>query len=62
MNNERKNWLFQCQRKSGNLDYTSLNSITQNISNVVNSSKPKYHERLAFEVNDPKTAPKPIGR
>ena len=29
---KRKNWLFQCQRKSGNLDYASLNSITQDIS------------------------------
>ena len=33
-----KNWLFQCQRKSGNLDYASLNSITQEVSNAVNSS------------------------
>ena len=28
---KRKNWLFQCQRKSGNLNYTSLNSIGQDI-------------------------------
>ena len=55
---KRKNWLFQCQRKSGNLDYASLNSITQDISNAVNSSKLKYHERLALNLNDPKTAPK----
>ena len=55
---KRKNWLFQCQRKSGNLDYASLNSITQDISNAVNSSKLKYHERLAPNLNDPKTAPK----
>ena len=55
---KRKNWLFQCQRKSGNLDYACLNSITQDISNAVNSSKLKYHERLALNVNDPKTAPK----
>ena len=53
---KRKNWLFQCQRKSGILDYASLNSITQNISNAVNSSKPKYHEPLALNLNDPKTA------
>ena len=38
-----KNWLIQCQRKSGNLDYSSLNFITQGISNAVNSSKLKYH-------------------
>ena len=63
MNNEiktlikRKNCLFQCQRKSGNLNYASLNSnvIT---SNVINSSKLKYYERLALKLNDPKTAPK----
>ena len=55
---KRKNWLFQCQRKSGNLDYASLNSITQDISNAVNSSKLKYHERLASNLNDPKAAPK----
>ena len=34
---KRKNWLFQCQRKSGNLAYVSLNSIAQDISNIVNS-------------------------
>ena len=55
---KRKNWLFQCQRKSGNLDYASLSSITQTMSNTVNSSKLKYHERLALNLNDPKTAPK----
>ena len=45
-------------KKSRNLDYASLNSITQDISNAVNSSKLKYHERLALNLNDPKTAPK----
>ena len=50
--------LFQCQRKSRNLDYASLNSNTQDISNAINSSKLKYHERLALNLNDPKTAPK----
>ena len=53
-----KNWLIQCQRKSGNLDYSSLNFITQGTSNAVNSSKLKYHWRLALKFNDPKTAPK----
>ena len=55
---KRKNWLFQCQGKSGNFDYASLNSVTQDISNAVNSSKLKYHECLALNLNDPKTAPK----
>ena len=53
-----KNWLFQCQRKSGNLDYASSNSTAEDISNAVNSSKLKYHERLALRLNDPKAAPK----
>ena len=35
-----------------------MNSITKDISNAVNSSKLKYHERLALNLNDPKTAPK----
>ena len=55
---KRKNWLFQCQRKSGNLNYASLNSITQDISNTVNSSKLKYHERLSLKFYDPKIASK----
>ena len=59
---KRKNWLLQCQRKSGNLDYVSLNSITRDISNAVNSSKLKYHKCLVLNLNDPKTAPKPIRR
>ena len=33
---QRTNWPFQYQRKSGNLDYVNLNSISQNISNAVN--------------------------
>ena len=40
---KRKIWLFQCQRKSGNLVYANLNSITQDISNAVNLAKLKYH-------------------
>ena len=55
---KRKNWLFQYQRKSCNLDYASLNSIIHDILNAVNSSKLKYHERLARNFNDPKTTPK----
>ena len=55
---KRKNRLFQCQRKSCNLDYASFSSITHDISNAANSSKLKYHERLALNRNDPKTAPK----
>ena len=45
---KRKNWIFQCQRNSDNLDYTTLNSITQDMRNVVNSSKLKYYELLAL--------------
>ena len=63
MNDEIKNLIkrmskIHCQRKSRHLDYASLNSITQDLSNAVNSSKLKYHERLALNLNDPKTAPK----
>ena len=53
----RKNWLCQCLSNSGSFDYAHLNSITQDISNAVNSSKLKYHEHLAFKLNDPKTTP-----
>ena len=55
---KRKSWSFRCQRKSGNLDHASLNSITQDISNAVNSSKLKYYERLALKPNEPKITPK----
>ena len=54
----RKNSLYQRQRKSGSIDYTSLNALTIDISNAISSSKLKYHERLANKLNDPKTAPK----
>ena len=39
---QRINWLFQCARKSGKLDYASLKFMTQDISNTINSSKLKY--------------------
>ena len=55
---KKQNWLFQCQRKSGTLDYASLNSIIQDISNAVNWSKSRYYECPAMERNDPKTTPK----
>ena len=54
----RKNSLYLKHRKSGNIDYPSLNAFTLDISNAIRSSKLKYHERLANKVNDPKTAPK----
>ena len=53
-----KNSLYQRQRKSGSIDYTSLNSLTLDISNATGSSKSKYHECLVNKLNDPKTAPK----
>ena len=59
---KRKNWLCQRQRRSGNLDYMPLrymsNAITTDTSNAVNSSKFKYHDRLAKKFNHPKTATK----
>ena len=45
---KRKNCLSECQRKSGNLNYANLNSITQDASNAVNSSKLKYRGCLQF--------------
>ena len=55
---KRKNWLFQSQRKSCKLDFTVLNSLTQDISDAITSSKLKHYEGLANKLNDPETAPK----
>ena len=38
---QRINWLFQCARKSGNLDYASLKFMTQDISNTIKTKIPK---------------------
>ena len=54
----RKNWLFQSQRKSGNLDFTILNTFTLDISNAIKSSKLNFYEHLANKLNGLKTAPK----
>ena len=44
---KRKNWLFECQRKSDNLDYASLNSITEDsFSTSIASWKPIYNRLL----------------
>ena len=40
---KRKNWLFQSQRKSSNLDFAILNLLAQDISDAVTSSKLKYY-------------------
>ena len=55
---KRKNWPFQSQRKSCKLNITVLNSLTQDISNAITSSKLKYYEGLANKLNDPKATPK----
>ena len=55
---KRKKWIFQSQRKSDNLGSAILNSLTQDISNAITSSKLKYHEHLVNKGNDPKTDPK----
>ena len=44
---EGKNWLFQSPKKSGNLQFAILNSLTGDISNAITSSKVIYHERLS---------------
>lgn len=55
---KRKNWLYQRQTRSENLDYNMVNAITTDISNVVNPSKFKYQDRLVKKLNNPKTAAK----
>ena len=52
---QRRNSLYQRQRKSGSIDYTSLNAHTLDILNAINYFKLKHHERLANKLNDPKT-------
>ena len=59
---KRKNWLFQNQRKSFDLDFTNLNLLKQDVLNAITSSKLKYHERLANKLNNSKTAPKSYWR
>ena len=54
----RKNWLFQSQIKLCRLDFTVLNSPTQDILDTITSSKLKYYEDIANKLNHPKTAPK----
>ena len=58
---QRKNSLYQRQRKSSSIDYTFLNALTLDISNAIRSSKLKYHERLANKLNDPKQRQKHLG-
>ena len=53
-----KNQLFQSQRKSCKLDFTVLDSLKQDISDAITSSKLKYYEGLANKLNDTKIAPK----
>ena len=53
-----KNYLFQSQRKSGNLDFAISNSLPQDISNAITSSKLKYHKRLVNKLNGSIIAPK----
>ena len=55
---KRKNWVFKSQRKSFDLEFAILHSLTQDISGATASSKLKCHERLANKLNDPKKAPK----
>ena len=55
---QRKNYLYQRKRKSGSIDYTSLNAFTLDILDAIRYSKLKYHERPANKLNDLKRAPK----
>ena len=51
---KRKKWLFQSQRKSCKLDFVVVNSLNQDISDAITSSKLKYFEGLAYKLNDHK--------
>ena len=53
----KKKAVFQKQKESNTVDYTILSNITLELSNAISFSKAKYHKRLAFKLNDPKTAP-----
>ena len=55
---KKTSWFHHRKRRSSNRDYNMLNIITTNISNAVNSSKFKYHDRPAKTLNDSKTAAK----
>ena len=48
--------MYQRQRKSGSIDYNSLNALGLDMSNAISSSKLKNHEHLANKLNDPKKA------
>ena len=50
--------VIQSQRKSWKLDFSVLNSLTEDILDAIISSKLKYLEGLANKLSDPKTAPK----
>ena len=50
-----ENWLYKRQKKSGNLDHTTL-SVTTDASNGFNSSKLKHKDRLPKILNGPRTA------
>ena len=54
---KRKNWVFQSQRKSCKPDFAVLNSLTQDISDAITSSKLKYYGGLANKLNHLKAAP-----
>ena len=42
----KENWLYQIQRRSGNLYYTVQKAITADVSNAMNSFKSKYNVAL----------------
>ena len=50
--------LFQKQIESNTFDHAILTDITLELSNAINFSKAKYHQRLAVQLNDPKASKK----
>ena len=48
---KKRNWLYQRQKISDNLDYNMQNAIATDMFDVVNSSKFKYQKHVAKELN-----------
>ena len=48
---KKRNWLYQRQKISDNLDYNMQNAIATDMFDAVNSSKLKYQKHVAKELN-----------
>ena len=48
---KKRNWLYQRQKISDNLDHNMQNAIATDMFDAVNSSKFKYQKHVAKELN-----------